>query len=78
VVNLIGNDGVKPSYWRLPRRSHAAGQNLTLALAGQMAGTISAFARFNPAPVRTDAGPGSSRPWPGYAALSGRKRPARP
>ena len=32
VVNLIGNDGVKPSYWEIaPGAANAAGQNLTLA-----------------------------------------------
>ena len=36
VVNLIGNDGVKPSYWEIcPGAANAAGQNLTLSLAGQ-------------------------------------------
>jgi 3-oxoacyl-[acyl-carrier protein] reductase len=36
VVNLIGNDGVKPSYWEIaPGAANAAGQNLTLALAAQ-------------------------------------------
>src|ERR1700680_2956856 len=35
VVNLIGNDGVKPSYWEICPGSHnAAGQNLTMSLAG--------------------------------------------
>ena len=35
VVNLIGNDGVKPSYWEIcPGAANAAGQNLTLSLAG--------------------------------------------
>jgi len=36
VVNLIGNDGVKPSYWEIaPGAANATGQNLTLALAAQ-------------------------------------------
>ena len=36
VVNLIGNDGVKPSYWEIaPGAANAAGQNLTISLAGQ-------------------------------------------
>ena len=36
VVNLIGNDGVKPSYWEIcPGAANAAGQNLTVSLAGQ-------------------------------------------
>jgi NADP-dependent 3-hydroxy acid dehydrogenase YdfG len=47
VVNLIGNDGVKPSYWEIaPRAANAAGQNLTLALAAQFLG-FGLFARFN-------------------------------
>ena len=34
VVNLIGNDGVKPSYWEIaPGAANAAGQNLTMSLA---------------------------------------------
>src|SRR5689334_9384386 len=36
VVNLIGNDGVKESYWEIvPGACNAAGQNLTVALAAQ-------------------------------------------
>ncbi|MBV8094505.1 MAG: SDR family oxidoreductase, partial [Acetobacteraceae bacterium] len=36
IVNLSGNDGVKPSYREIaPGAANAAGQNLTLALAGQ-------------------------------------------
>ena len=36
VVNLIGNDGVKPSYWEIcPGAANGAGQNLTVSLAGQ-------------------------------------------
>ena len=32
VVNLIGNDGVKPSYWEIcPGAANAAGQNLTMS-----------------------------------------------
>src|SRR5262249_14713340 len=35
VVNLIGNDGVKHSYWEIaPGAANAAGQNLTISLAG--------------------------------------------
>mgnify|MGYP006178865305 CR=1 FL=1 len=31
VVNLIGNDGVKPSYWEIcPGAANAAGQNLAI------------------------------------------------
>jgi 3-oxoacyl-[acyl-carrier protein] reductase len=36
VVNLIGNDGIKHSYWEIaPGAANAAGQNLTMSLAGQ-------------------------------------------
>src|SRR6202050_4495186 len=36
VVNLIGNDGVKVSYWEIaPGAANAAGQNLTKSLASQ-------------------------------------------
>ena len=45
VVNLIGNDGVKPSYWEMCRARNAAGQDLTKALAGQYGKRASAFAR---------------------------------
>src|SRR5947199_5549539 len=36
VVNVIGNDGVKVSYWEIaPGAANAAGQNLTVSLASQ-------------------------------------------
>ncbi len=55
VVNLIGNDGVKPSYWEIaPGAANAAGQNLTLSLAGQYARHGISFAAVNPGPVRTE------------------------
>lgn len=55
VVNLIGNDGVKPSYWEVaPGAANAAGQNLTLSLAGQYGGDNISFAAVNPGPVRTE------------------------
>ena len=45
VVNLIGNDGVKPSYWEIARgAANAAGQNVTLALAAQ-------YGRYNIRPT---------------------------
>src|SRR5947208_7826505 len=55
VVNLIGNDGVKPSYWEIaPGAANAAGQNLTLALAGQNGRHNISFCAVNPGPVRTE------------------------
>ena len=55
VVNLIGNDGVKPSYWEIcPGAANAAGQNLTLSLAGQYGKNGIGFVAVNPGPVRTE------------------------
>ena len=55
VVNLIGNDGVKPSYWEIcPGAANAAGQNLTLSLAGQYGKHGVSFVAVNPGPVRTE------------------------
>lgn len=55
VVNLIGNDGVKPSYWEIaPGAANAAGQNLTLSLAGQYGRHNVSFCAVNPGPVRTE------------------------
>ena len=55
VVNLIGNDGVKPSYWEIaPGAANAAGQNLTLSLAGQYGRHGISFCAVNPGPVRTE------------------------
>jgi NADP-dependent 3-hydroxy acid dehydrogenase YdfG len=55
VVNLIGNDGVKPSYWEIcPGAANAAGQNLTLSLAGQYGKDKISFCAVNPGPVRTE------------------------
>ena len=55
VVNLIGNDGVKPSYWEIaPGAANAAGQNLTLSLAGQYGEKNISFVAVNPGPVRTE------------------------
>jgi NAD(P)-dependent dehydrogenase (short-subunit alcohol dehydrogenase family) len=55
VVNLIGNDGVKPSYWEIaPGAANAAGQNLTLALAAQYGRDNISFVAVNPGPVRTE------------------------
>src|ERR1700759_2451954 len=55
VVNLIGNDGVKPSYWEIaPGAANAAGQNLTKSLAGQYGKHNISFCAVNPGPVRTE------------------------
>jgi 3-oxoacyl-[acyl-carrier protein] reductase len=55
VVNLIGNDGVKPSYWEIcPGAANAAGQNLTMSLAGQYGKHKVSFCAVNPGPVRTE------------------------
>src|SRR3984893_1175279 len=55
VVNLIGNDGVKPSYWEIcPGAANAAGQNLTISLAGQYGKHGISFCAVNPGPVRTE------------------------
>ena len=55
VVNLIGNDGVKPSYWEVaPGAANAAGQNLTMSLAGQYGSDNITFVAVNPGPVRTE------------------------
>jgi 3-oxoacyl-[acyl-carrier protein] reductase len=55
VVNLIGNDGVKPSYWEIaPGAANAAGQNLTKSLAGQYGKNGISFVAVNPGPVRTE------------------------
>src|SRR5712692_4299381 len=55
VVNLIGNDGVKPSYWEIaPGAANAAGQNLTLSLAGQYGRHNISFVAVNPGPVKTE------------------------
>jgi len=55
IVNLIGNDGVKPSYWEIaPGAANAAGQNLTKSLAGQYGKHGVSFVAVNPGPVRTE------------------------
>ena len=55
VVNLIGNDGVKDSYWEIvPGACNAAGQNLTKALSAQYGRHNISFVAVNPGPVRTE------------------------
>jgi NAD(P)-dependent dehydrogenase (short-subunit alcohol dehydrogenase family) len=64
VVNLIGNDGVKPSYWEIaPGAANAAGQNLTLALAAQYGRDNISFVVVNPGPVLPSAGLASLTRW---------------
>jgi len=66
VVNLIGNDGVKPSYWEIaPGAANAAGQNLTRSLAGQYGKHNVSFCAVNPGPVRTER-------WAGLVAAMSR------
>src|SRR5471032_3041233 len=66
VVNLIGNDGVKPSYWEIaPGAANAAGQNLTVSLAGQYGRHNISFCAVNPGPVRTER-------WAGLVAAMSR------
>jgi NAD(P)-dependent dehydrogenase (short-subunit alcohol dehydrogenase family) len=66
VVNLIGNDGVKESYWEIvPGACNAAGQNLTKALAGQYGQLNVSFVAVNPGPVRTER-------WSGLVAAMAR------
>ncbi len=55
VVNVIGNDGVKVSYWEIaPGAANAAGQNLTISLASQYGRDNISFVAVNPGPVRTE------------------------
>jgi NAD(P)-dependent dehydrogenase (short-subunit alcohol dehydrogenase family) len=55
VVNIIGNDGIKFSYWEIaPGAANAAGQNLTMSLASQYGRDNISFVCVNPGPVRTE------------------------
>ena len=55
IVNLIGNDGVKQSYWEIvPGAANAAGQNFTMSLAGQYGKDNITFVAINPGPVATE------------------------
>src|ERR1700676_2203257 len=66
VVNLIGNDGVKVSYWEIaPGAANAAGQNLTLSLASQYGKYGISLVAVNPGPVRTER-------WAGLVAAMAR------
>src|SRR5690606_13131845 len=55
IVNVIGNDGVKPSYWEVTATAaNAADINLTLALADQYGSQGIRVNAVNPGPVNTD------------------------
>ena len=55
VVNIVGNDGVKHSYWEItPGAANAADLNLTLSLAEQYGKDNISFVAINPGPVRTE------------------------
>src|ERR687884_1303506 len=55
IVNVIGNDGNKPSYWELtPGAANAAGVNVSQALAEQYAPRGILINVVNPGPVATD------------------------
>ncbi len=55
IVNVIGNDGIKYSYWEIaPGAANAAGQNLTMSLASQYGKDNISFVCVNPGPVRTE------------------------
>ena len=66
VVNLIGNDGKKASYWEIaPGAANAAGYNLTMALAAQYGRHGISMVAVNPGPVRTER-------WSGLVAAMAR------
>ncbi|GIX49065.1 MAG: short-chain dehydrogenase [Candidatus Tectimicrobiota bacterium] len=55
IVNVIGNDGVKPIYFELtPGAANAAGINFTLALAEELAPYGITVNAVNPGPVDTE------------------------
>lgn len=55
IVNVIGNDGVKPIYFELtPGAANAAGINFTLALAEELALDDILINAVNPGPVDTE------------------------
>lgn len=68
VVNIVGNDGVKPSYWEITAgAANAADLNLTLALSEQYAQDNITFVAINPGPVRTER-------WEGLVAALARDK----
>jgi len=55
IVNVIGNDGVKPIYFELtPGAANAAGINFTLAIAEELAPYGITVNAVNPGPVDTE------------------------
>ena len=55
IVNVIGNDGIKPLYFEItPGAANAAGINFTLAIAEEMAPFGITVNAVNPGPVDTD------------------------
>ena len=55
IVNVIGNDGIKHSYWEIaPGAANAAGQNFTISIAAQYARENITTVAINPGPVRTE------------------------
>ena len=55
IINVIGNDGVKPIYFEItPGAANAAGINFTLAIAEQLAPFGITVNAVNPGPVDTD------------------------
>lgn len=55
IVNIIGNDGVKPIYFELtPGAANAAGINFTLAMAEELAKDNILINAVNPGPVDTE------------------------
>jgi 3-oxoacyl-[acyl-carrier protein] reductase len=55
IVNVIGNDGIKPIYFELtPGAANAAGINFTLAVAEELAPYGITVNAVNPGPVDTD------------------------
>ena len=55
VINIVGNDGVKHSFWEIaPGAANAADLNLTLSLAEQYGKENITFVAVNPGPVRTE------------------------
>ena len=55
IINVIGNDGIKPIYFEItPGAANAAGINFTLAIAEEMAPLGITVNAVNPGPVDTD------------------------
>ena len=55
IINVIGNDGVKPIYFEIsPGAANAAGINFTLAIAEELAPHGITVNAINPGPVDTD------------------------